>query len=554
MWSRVSSSHPSFPPRLQRCFHRVRQCLEQLGRPAEESDRLVSSCVFLRYLCPAVLSPSLFGLADALPGERAARNLTLVAKALMTLANFARYEGRDNYMAFLNGFLEEEREPMRNFLRRVSGPVPEEQWILLNAATGDPCAMDPSELGRHLSCLHTILNENASKLECKEEDSNPVASRLRDILDEINQLLRTPKIRHLEQISQPTITTLRQVQDSEASSSTQQSSSSKFSWWTLPKKRPNSTSSSSGGGDRSSAGGGTLSHPAPHHSAEKPSQLLLPSFAKPETGAIASSLESGSASSSAGDASPTSASNPSPSGPRLASARASIPAATTLSSSSSAAVHGTLPRWPHRAASASTIAINQNSSPPKNQNQSSNTNKFASSYSLDESGADSSDDSTYSSQCHSDANSTPRCASASQTLPRPLTGGGHGYSTHSRHRSVQRGCHVSSLSPGHHCHPTQHHRLSHSHLATTADQSSSNKTLGDYEREILELRSAMETLQIKLGEAERKLEERGGGKRRRESGGDEEEEEEEEDDKEERVKEAVNRLAAEEERLRREQV
>ncbi len=82
-------------------------------------DNLVSSCIFLRYLCPAILSPSLFGLTDGFPGERANRNLTLVAKTMQTLANFTRYEGKENAMEFLNVFLEEERTPMRAFLRQV---------------------------------------------------------------------------------------------------------------------------------------------------------------------------------------------------------------------------------------------------------------------------------------------------------------------------------------------------------------------------------------------------------------------------------------------------
>lgn len=99
--------------------------------------------------------------------------------------------------------------------------------------------------------------------------------------------------------------------------------------------------------------------------------------------------------------------------------------------------------------------------------------KFPSSMSLDE--TDSSDDSTYSSQYQSDANSTPRTGT-SHTLPRNL--------------------------------PT---RSSNGVTSVVALASSNNsvlkvgKSMSDYEAEILQMRAEMEQLQCKLSEAERQL-------------------------------------------------
>ena len=126
---------------------------------------------------------------------------------------------------------------------------------------------------------------------------------------------------------------------------------------------------------------------------------------------------------------------------------------------------------------------------------------------------DSSDDSTYSSQYQSDANSTPttRQSGGSNTLPRPLTGGGQGYGPRARHGAVRRA--VIDDSGG-----------------------SPTKSLTDYEREIMELRSTMETLKVKLNEAESRLVQESSTQPQRAEG---------------EVRVIVNRLAEDEDQLRR---
>lgn len=54
------------------------------------------------------------------PNEKAARNLTLVAKTLQTLANFTRFQGKENFMEFMNDFLEREAPSMKSFLQNIS--------------------------------------------------------------------------------------------------------------------------------------------------------------------------------------------------------------------------------------------------------------------------------------------------------------------------------------------------------------------------------------------------------------------------------------------------
>ncbi len=200
VWNRIAKSHSYFPIQLQRCFYKIRQFLKHVGKP-DLGDNLISSCIFLRYLCPAILAPSLFHLTNEYPSERANRNLTLIAKTLQTLANFTRYEGKENSMEFLNPLLEEESGSMRTFLRQISSPLAEDGWI-----PNLSLPVEKSELGRHLSCLHTILSENISTMETTKS-----STRLRILLDGINAILHRPSIPQLEEISRPTLKTLQQV-------------------------------------------------------------------------------------------------------------------------------------------------------------------------------------------------------------------------------------------------------------------------------------------------------------------------------------------------------
>lgn len=118
-WAKIMNSARYFPAELREVFQTLRERLTAAGR-GELADTLISGCIFLRFLCPAVLSPSLFGLVQEYPNQKIARNLTLIAKTVQTLANFAKFNGKESYMEFMNSFVEREMQSMRHFLILIS--------------------------------------------------------------------------------------------------------------------------------------------------------------------------------------------------------------------------------------------------------------------------------------------------------------------------------------------------------------------------------------------------------------------------------------------------
>jgi len=143
--------------------------------------RGIGGFIFLRFFCPAILTPKAYDIIEEHPGPEASRNLTIVAKTLQNIANLVAFGQKEPFMEPVNEYVHSMFENMKEYLDRLCIPP----QTAIDAIT----TRNELRFGREMAVVHFYINSLLPVLLEAYPDDELIGSQLSFSLSNLNDAL-----------------------------------------------------------------------------------------------------------------------------------------------------------------------------------------------------------------------------------------------------------------------------------------------------------------------------------------------------------------------------
>jgi len=178
-WETISNAADKCPWELRLLFHDMQKDLLEKFNNDKVKYTGIAGFIFLRFFCPAILDPKLFGMAQEHPSPTVSRTLTLIAKTLQNLANLVEFGAKEPYMADMNPFILIHIDSMKVCIDRFS---------TLNRIEPIPTVNFTTDLRRELAALYILFRRHTELNEAFANQSDDVLNKLSQELKNLAEI------------------------------------------------------------------------------------------------------------------------------------------------------------------------------------------------------------------------------------------------------------------------------------------------------------------------------------------------------------------------------
>ncbi|MDP2436141.1 MAG: protein kinase [archaeon] len=123
-----------------------------------------TSFLFLRYICPIIVSPYSFGIFSSPPPPHVSRTLVLLSKVINALASGVHFGVKEEYMTDMNPFLDEYRPMVTKYFDRVMAStapsVISRRSVIVKSITVEASCQQSSDSIETLNLSHPAILQN----------------------------------------------------------------------------------------------------------------------------------------------------------------------------------------------------------------------------------------------------------------------------------------------------------------------------------------------------------------------------------------------------------
>jgi len=173
------------PHHFRNIFDSIKMKIDSKFKDEIARYRAVGGFIFLRFFCPALISPKNYDLIDEQPDTDFARDLTLIAKTVQNIANLIEFSSvKEPFMEPINTFVTSHFDFMKQLLDEICTP--------LEKPIDSPPPTYTLNFGREMSRVHyhiqTLLHPLKEKFGDNEDFQN-LSFQIERINEDTNRIL-----------------------------------------------------------------------------------------------------------------------------------------------------------------------------------------------------------------------------------------------------------------------------------------------------------------------------------------------------------------------------